>query len=283
MRGNDVKNRFFDFGLIGWMFVLLIKIFLSIIKFLLGIRIEQRLKMWIGRLFKKEHEQSESEKHRGILELFETRWMMVENIKNNREEELFIRKKEFFFWMEKRYDEHLKKYEDNKKDYFKSAGRWKIFESLRMVFNMTVIKVCVFLGTVCLPLIFTQNFYDFANNFIKTEGNLEEFAKLMCVIMIIILWILLSYGIILFFTKHFKLGNSIEQKRETWLRHSEIVWRYQYEMINYMMDTSEYKEFPLMEDKDKIFMDRMIAVVERNIGLFQGNMRKRGDVLSDKE
>ena len=73
--------------------------------------------------------------------------------------------------------------------------------------------------------------------------------------------------------EYIKRVNGLEQKRETWLRHEKAIWEYQYEMINYIMDSREYRCVPL-KDKEKMCIDRVVDVWRRNGELFQENMKK---------
>ncbi len=242
---------------------------------------ERTLKYWTNkdkRLKRQEEVKKEEEAdkyHWEIFQYFQIKWLSIskkngqsETGDNLAEPEVFVQ------WLKANYGEHLYKHKKNKSGHFENSRKLEWYESLLHGANRIVAVIVEYLVLASVSVVGIQTLWEIIKSIgIQNYGQKEMLNRVLILLLVLVI-IAIIFGLkMLISAEYIKRVNGLEQKRETWLRHEKAIWEYQYEMINYIMDSREYRCVPL-KDKEKMCIDRVVDVWRRNGELFQENMKK---------
>lgn len=190
----------------------------------------------------------------------------------------FQRKQQFYQWLEANYQFHVKKQKKNRDEYFESARKGGKYEAiskggswLHWVIGVGAAAVAgsALKEKVLVPAI--DQFGLLAN----VNPAFKLFISFLMILAAVFCFMVILYGFIATTTIHYtKKMEDIQQKKETWVRHTEALYAYQFEMMNYIMNSGEYKKYLTKQRKEDLLIERMIAAWEHNGIRFQSNMKK---------
>lgn len=294
--GEIIKTIFMNYGLLGIFWYLICKILLLLIFLFSGQKIlqwmknihEKVTKYWKNddkKLRRQEYEEKEKKANENNLEIFQCfkkKWLDALKEIEQRETEGNLSESELFLqWLEINYEGHLYKHKINKKGHFENSRRWEWYESLLHGTNRIVVVVVESLILISSSAVGIQIVWDLIKKIGSENCSRPDIVNKSISLLFVIAIIIVAFGLkILISSEYIKRIDNLEQKRETWLRHEKAIHEYQYEMINYVMDSREYREVP-QRDKEKICVDRIMDVWKRNQEQFQKNMLRH--VEKDEE
>ncbi len=228
----------------------------------------------------RERKQNAKKENQSIKPLiwFCAEWLKDGAFRNTAE---FQRKQQFYQWLEANYQYHVLKQKKNRDEYFAGARKGGRYEAISqggswlywaIGVGAAAIASSALKDSVLLPAI---NQLGILININQTFQPIISFLVILAVAVCIVF---ILYGFIAKVTIHYtKKIEDIQQKKETWVRHTEALYTYQHEMMDYIMGSGKYTKCLTQEEKEHMLINRMIAVWEHNGIRFQSNMKKEDE------
>lgn len=187
-------------------------------------------------------------------------------------------KNQFYQWVEANYKFHSQKAKGNRAKFFlgakKQSGYGAVMKGARQVYVILNAGVVIAGGTA-----FGSNVLKPLIGKITIFQNIPEHILYIAAIVLAVLVLAACLFVFnaFFITEYTKQNEKVTKRRETWLRHVEALQNYQYELMNYILDAGEYRKCLIPELKDRLLIERIMAVWKNNAKKFHQNMDQDDD------
>lgn len=220
-------------GIIGCVFILIKYMFKKVLFVLVGSKFINFVIDIYRRKDKQTDISSDSEVKNAdmLMECFKEKWLP--NQSAYRSDDKII----FYEWLHNNYMINLNGYINNKEKHFKNAHKGERYKAISSGAHNTAVTLSCFV-TFVYSLFGVNNFWIF----IKSNINSIFIPTWLCLLFFVLAVVVMFFSLIYIFWVLFKIERikriaKIDNRKETWLRHCEVLQNYQIEIISYLTDT----------------------------------------------